>query len=113
MVKTKDSLWDWGIRSIRDFAFHKAFASPQSHTALVGLLNFVLEPRHLKPVIIIAWVDDLVWTANFAIEEAEQRSEQGGEIRGEWKNKVQILQEILGNAVSTDLELAHRSLGER
>lgn len=63
---------------------------------------------------------DLLWLQNIAIEEAEQRGElrgeqrgeQRGEIRGELKGKVRILQEILGLAVSTDLELAHRSLEE-
>lgn len=54
-----------GIRPINDFAFRKAFASPQSHSALVSLLNSILEPRQLKPVIIIALVEDLVWTETF------------------------------------------------
>ncbi|MDP1562455.1 MAG: Rpn family recombination-promoting nuclease/putative transposase, partial [Pirellulaceae bacterium] len=33
-----------GIRPINDFAFRKTFASPQSHVALVSLLNSILEP---------------------------------------------------------------------
>jgi hypothetical protein len=104
-----------GIRPINDFAFRKAFASPQQLRELfpgaefdvVNSLLLEINQQTKDKTLYDAQEKqrrDLLWLQSIAIEEAELRGEKRGEKRGTLKGKIMTLQEVLGLPLTPDLE---------